>query len=239
MNVTMTKGGPIRSQQRHRRPDRAADPPAEYDREVDDVGAGQELAQRVGVVELLRGHPAALLDQHAPRPGQNPAEAAQRDEGEGDTKFEQRGCGRGWRRAEVGAKAWRPSRTWQRLKPAPRPEPNDIPAWWLLPRAARWDGAPGHRHWPGSRMRRWPGGRVGCAAPAAACVRPCQASFFVNLPRLYSWCRRKPDMAINGRRNKPIGPGGSTRRLHHPGVSGQKPVIGRGASDGWPLITDP
>jgi len=29
---------------------------------------------------------------------------------------------------------------------------------------------------------------------------PCKGSFFVNLPRLYSWCRRKPDMAINGRR---------------------------------------
>src|SRR6266436_1759001 len=27
-------------------------------------------------------------------------------------------------------------------------------------------------------------------------------------------CRRKPAIAINGRRNKPIGPGGSTRRLH-------------------------
>jgi hypothetical protein len=27
-------------------------------------------------------------------------------------------------------------------------------------------------------------------------------------------CRREPAMAINGRRNKPIGPGGSTRRLH-------------------------
>jgi len=25
-------------------------------------------------------------------------------------------------------------------------------------------------------------------------------------------------MAINGRRNKPIGPGGSTRRLHHTGA---------------------
>jgi len=29
---------------------------------------------------------------------------------------------------------------------------------------------------------------------------PRQSSFFVNLPRLYSKCRRKPDMAINGRR---------------------------------------
>ncbi len=39
-------------------------------------------------------------------------------------------------------------------------------------------------------------------------------SSFINLPRLYSSCRRKPDMAINGRCNKPFGPGGSTRRLH-------------------------
>src|SRR3984893_18535256 len=28
------------------------------------------------------------------------------------------------------------------------------------------------------------------------------------------WCWRKPAMAINGRRNKPFGPGGGTRRLH-------------------------
>src|SRR5262249_52748896 len=51
------------------------------------------------------------------------------------------------------------------------------------------------------------------------------------LPALFSparkayteWCRREPAMAINGRRNKPIGPGGSTRRLHHQGVSDQEP----------------
>ncbi len=42
----------------------------------------------------------------------------------------------------------------------------------------------------------------------------CLRSFFVNLPRLYSNRRGNPAMAINGRRNKPIGPGGSTRRLH-------------------------
>src|SRR5712671_840046 len=35
-------------------------------------------------------------------------------------------------------------------------------------------------------------------------------SFFVNPAHLYSVCRRKPAMAINGCRNKPIGPGGST-----------------------------
>jgi len=35
-------------------------------------------------------------------------------------------------------------------------------------------------------------------------------------PRTYiEWCRRKPAMAINGLRNKPFGPGGSARRLHH------------------------
>jgi len=40
--------------------------------------------------------------------------------------------------------------------------------------------------------------------------------------RAYIWrCRREPAMAINGRRNKPFGPGGSTRRLHQ-GISGQK-----------------
>jgi len=32
--------------------------------------------------------------------------------------------------------------------------------------------------------------------------------------RLYSKSWRKLAMAINGRRNKPFGPGGSTRRLH-------------------------
>jgi hypothetical protein len=39
-------------------------------------------------------------------------------------------------------------------------------------------------------------------------------SSFLNLPRLYWERRRKPDMAINGRCNKPFGPGGGTRRLH-------------------------
>src|SRR5271156_614998 len=39
------------------------------------------------------------------------------------------------------------------------------------------------------------------------------ATFWAYIP----WCRRKPAMAINGRRNKPFGPGGSTRRLHQRG----------------------
>ena len=46
---------------------------------------------------------------------------------------------------------------------------------------------------------------------------PCrwQRPFFFRLKHLYSIRRRKPAMAINGRHNKPFGPGGSTRRLHH------------------------
>jgi hypothetical protein len=47
-------------------------------------------------------------------------------------------------------------------------------------------------------------------------------TFFVNLLRLYSRRWRKPDMAINGRRNKPFGPGGSTRRLHQFRGSGNR-----------------
>src|SRR5271155_2687930 len=39
------------------------------------------------------------------------------------------------------------------------------------------------------------------------------ATFYAYIPS----CRRKPAMAINGRRNKPFGPGGSTRRLHQRG----------------------
>jgi hypothetical protein len=40
----------------------------------------------------------------------------------------------------------------------------------------------------------------------------------------YISCAGLPAMAINGRRNKPFGPGGSTRRLHH--SPGERPVIG-------------
>ena len=54
-----------------------------------------------------------------------------------------------------------------------------------------------------------------CARPREP---PCQGAshaLFSSTFRAYiSGCRRKPAMAINGRRNKPFGPGGSTRRLH-------------------------
>src|SRR4029079_11460952 len=58
--------------------------------------------QCVSVVELLGRHPAALLDQHAPGPRQNPAEAAQRNEREGGTEFEQGGYWRGGNRRRWG-----------------------------------------------------------------------------------------------------------------------------------------
>src|SRR5262245_35120966 len=40
--------------------------------QVDDIRTGQELTERIGVVELFRRHPFALLDQHPPRPGRTP-----------------------------------------------------------------------------------------------------------------------------------------------------------------------
>ena len=55
-----------------------------------------------------------------------------------------------------------------------------------------------------------PGGSAKASLTGAVLLR----SFFAGHCRLYSACRRKPAMAINGRRNKPFGPGGSTRRLH-------------------------
>src|SRR5437016_2830708 len=58
-------------------------------------------------------------------------------------------------------------------------------------------------------------GAVAEPSPNVAAVpRLDDGSSFLNLPRLYWGCRRELDMAINGRRNKPFGPGGSTRRLH-------------------------
>jgi hypothetical protein len=59
--------------------------------------------------------------------------------------------------------------------------------------------------------------------PAAARERLARHPLFTNRHGLYGRCRRKPTMAINGRRNKPFGPGGSTRRLHrslHPPMAG-------------------
>jgi len=40
-------------------------------------------------------------------------------------------------------------------------------------------------------------------------------------------------MAINGRRNKPIGPGGSTRRLHHQGAVTRGQRSTQATADYW------
>ena len=62
------------------------------------------------------------------------------------------------------------------------------------------------------RMAQWP---HGWAIPG--CIRRSHALFSPTLDAYIGECRREPAMAINGRRNKPIGPGGSTRRLHQRG----------------------
>ena len=85
---------PDQADQRHRRAGQAADAAAEHHREIDDRRPRQDLAQRIGVVELRRRHPFALLDQHAPRPVQHAAEAGERDDREGDEEFEDGGRGR-------------------------------------------------------------------------------------------------------------------------------------------------
>jgi hypothetical protein len=58
---------------------------------------------------------------------------------------------------------------------------------------------------------RFPARTKNCGGGTPRAVAP----FFVNHLRLYVIGRCEPATAINGRRNKPIGPGGSTRRLHH------------------------
>jgi hypothetical protein len=73
---------------------------------------------------------------------------------------------------------------------------------------------PGWGERPQSSPRPAASRRLGVDPPPPGEGEEIERSYFVNLPRLYSVCRRKPDMAINGRRNKPFGPGGSTRRLH-------------------------
>src|SRR3712207_8997794 len=45
--------------------ERAMEAVPHHDGQVQDVAAGQELGQRIGLVELVGGHPAAVLDQHA------------------------------------------------------------------------------------------------------------------------------------------------------------------------------
>lgn len=67
----------------------AAQPRSEHHRQIDDVGPGQEVAERKGLVELVRGHPAVLLDDRAAGKHQDPAETGQRHPGEGQKQRDQ------------------------------------------------------------------------------------------------------------------------------------------------------
>ncbi len=69
----------------------AAKARAEHHREIDDIGTGQEVAERKGLVEFVRRHPAVLFDDAAPRPDQHAAEAGQRHLGERDKQLGQAG----------------------------------------------------------------------------------------------------------------------------------------------------
>jgi len=54
-------------------------------------GPGRKLAQREGLVELVRRHPSVLIDDAAPRPDQHAAEARERHFGERDEQRDQAG----------------------------------------------------------------------------------------------------------------------------------------------------
>src|SRR3981081_3814063 len=101
---------------------------------------------------------------------------------------------------------------------------NRSPRGWRLPTEPPW-----------VYLRRRTRARPNIAHPARGPGRRNEASecsFFVNLLGLYKGCRRKPDMAINGRRNKPFGPGGSTRRLHpSPDISNSGRALGWGGGE--------
>ncbi|MGY3120469.1 hypothetical protein ACVWXQ_004406 [Bradyrhizobium sp. S3.14.4] len=69
----------------------AAQPRPEHHRQVDDVGPGQEMAERKGLVELVRRHPAVLIDDGVAGKHQDPAEAGQRHPGEGQEQRDEAG----------------------------------------------------------------------------------------------------------------------------------------------------
>jgi hypothetical protein len=71
-----------------------------------------------------------------------------------------------------------------------------------------------------SRARR-ADGHPACDRVSLGSIGPLATLFSLRFRAYIRRCRREPAMAINGRRNKPFGPGGSTRRLHQ-GISGQK-----------------
>ncbi len=72
----MTTGGPTRPRKAAMLPGIPRKRRAEHHREIDDVRSRQEMTEREGLVELLRRHPAMLIDDGPPRPHQNPAETS-------------------------------------------------------------------------------------------------------------------------------------------------------------------
>ena len=102
----------------------AAKARSEHHRQVDDVRARQKMAEREGFVELVRRHPAVLLDDAAPRKDQHAAEARERHLGERDEQREQAG-----RRSMSGV-------------PAPEWRPAANPGAWSRFRTAAWQGQP-------------------------------------------------------------------------------------------------
>ena len=72
-----------RAEQPRDRREGAERPAAENHREVHNVAAGQEGAQREGFIKLLCGEPAPPLHHDPPRPGEHAAKTGQRDRGEG------------------------------------------------------------------------------------------------------------------------------------------------------------
>src|SRR5262245_17247467 len=115
--------------------------------------------------------------------------------------------------AEAATRPQRACQAWcEKVKPCPAPG------------TKRFVGSTAMREHASSR------GAIGCHAAVAALFSSARKAYIDG-------CRREPAMAINGRRNKPIGPGGSTRRLQHQGVSDQEPQSEE-TSDCRLLITD-
>lgn len=67
---------------------------AEHDGQIDDIGTGQKVTEREGFVEFVRRHPAMLIDDGAPCPNENPAEARERHLGERHEQLDQIPAGR-------------------------------------------------------------------------------------------------------------------------------------------------
>ena len=137
----------------HRRPDQpgegrnaagnAAKARAEHDRQIDDVRTRQEMAQREGLVELLRRHPAVLVDDAAPRP--RPARRRSRPATSWQTPRTARSGRAGWAGLRLGdpAPGRRPAGnpgTWPKSRTATRPRPTQFG---VFPPAAHPKGTPG------------------------------------------------------------------------------------------------